>query len=450
MKSRGFTLTEVLVGVALLLIIFLGIFGAYQLALKVVSQSKARMIAIAIANQKIEQVQNLPYQSVGVIGGSPDGTLEPSESVIKNEIEFLVSINVDYITDEADGLAAPEDECIYDYKRARVTVSWLGRFGGEVSLATDIAPKNEVQECEESGGILWAKVFDAYGEKISGAQVNVEDILNPEVTKQCLTTLDKECYIALPTSLEGQGENYKIVVTKDSYSQDQTFGTNESYNSKIIITPKKPNVTILEGQITELSFAIDRLSSFSIQTKTYQKNKEETSHPIKNVPFNLEGLKTVGTDSEEEPIYKYSASHISGPAGQIDIPNLEWDSYNFSVDKAITDLDLIETEPGPQPVGLEPNVNQSVILYLEAENTLLAEVKDADTGEPIFSASVRLYKTDFDETQFTNEDGETFFIPLEAANYNIEITAEGYESYTGQVSVSDDTIKSVNLTLSPQ
>ncbi|PIW89852.1 MAG: hypothetical protein COZ92_02390, partial [Candidatus Nealsonbacteria bacterium CG_4_8_14_3_um_filter_40_11] len=65
MKSKGFTFIDVMVGTALVLIVFLGIFGAYQLALKVVSQSKARITATALSNQKIEMVRNLAYDDVG-------------------------------------------------------------------------------------------------------------------------------------------------------------------------------------------------------------------------------------------------------------------------------------------------------------------------------------------------------------------------------------------------
>ena len=62
---KGFTFIDVLVGTALMLIIFLGISGAYQLGLKVVSQSKARISATALANQRVEEIRNLSYKEVG-------------------------------------------------------------------------------------------------------------------------------------------------------------------------------------------------------------------------------------------------------------------------------------------------------------------------------------------------------------------------------------------------
>ncbi|MCD6528332.1 hypothetical protein J7K44_01710, partial [bacterium] len=56
---------DVIIGIALLFIVFLGIFGAYQLGLKVVGQSKARIIATAIANEQLERIRNLSYLDVG-------------------------------------------------------------------------------------------------------------------------------------------------------------------------------------------------------------------------------------------------------------------------------------------------------------------------------------------------------------------------------------------------
>lgn len=585
--KNGFTLIEVLVGTFLMLIVFIGIFGAFQLGLKVVGQSKAKITATALANQKIEMARNLPYNAVGIEGGYPDGEIEASENIPINNIQYTVDTDISYVIDEADGLTEPEDNCINDYKRVRVSVSWSGRFGGEVSLASDVSPKNEVQECEETGGILWVKVFDAKGEKIEGAAIQVKDVYT-ELTKQCITSLNTKCYIPLPASLEGQAENYKIEVTKTGYSQEQTFGSGETYNSQTIISPEKSNTTISEGQITEISFSIDELSSFSIDTKSSREIKtfddefnnfskisdysgialsegevklaktngnyissgylvsteispaqlvnwdklswsdseptdtnikyqlfyleeenwilipdqdltnnslgfEESpvdisglaleqysalktkgnlstedltktpslswwsityatkiSHPVGSVEFNIQGEKLIGTDAQEQPIYKYSNNHISGPNGHLDILNLEWDSYTFSAAPA-SDLTLVETVPAPQPIGLSPSTNQSAVLYFEAENNLLVKVQDFETSEPIFSAEARLHNSDlgYDKTQLTNGDGETYFIPLEAATYNLEVTAEGYDSYSGQISISGDVTALINLTLSP-
>ena len=56
--KKGFTLIEVLVGSFLMLIVFLGIVGAYRLGIKLVSLSKNKVTATAIAGGQIEKIRN--------------------------------------------------------------------------------------------------------------------------------------------------------------------------------------------------------------------------------------------------------------------------------------------------------------------------------------------------------------------------------------------------------
>ena len=575
--KMGFTFIEVLVGTALILVVFSGIFGAYQLGLKVVSQSRTRITATTLANQKIEMARNLDYDDVGTIGGIPSGTIPETETIARNNIDYTVKTTVVYIDDPLDGLA-PTDTLSNDYKRVKVKVSWAGRFTGKVELITDVAPKGV--ESEIGGGTLAISVFDASG--IGAPQVDLH-IVNGQVSPAIDVWYQTDSYgdLVLPGA-PASIENYRITASKTGYSTDRTYGTEEVAN------PSKPHATVFAGQVTSISFSIDRLSTLGVDTQSpesesywsdsfldqgkisesnnvlvsegearltknelgeylssgylisttispdpekllswkefsftdtelsgtdlkYQilyfdgaswvlipdadlagnsigfdvspvdisgvpKGKYpeirlkanfstlnssvtpvlydwtvtwKSSQPkkIANVTFNLKGAKLIGTDADGDPVYKYSQNHTTNQVGHIDIPNLEWDSYSFSVDKATTGLDLISTEP-EQPVNLLPNTSQSVILNLRAENTLLVTVKDSVTLNPIFAASVRVYSTAFgyDQTQPTDEIGQAFFIPLEVANYDLEITASGYQDYPGQVSVSGTTTKTVNLT----
>ena len=96
-KNRSFTLIEVLIGTFLILIVFLGIFGAYQLGFKVIGQSKNKITATAILNGEIEKIRNLPYESVGVQGQFPDGVLEPVSTVVFNNIQYKIERRVDFV-----------------------------------------------------------------------------------------------------------------------------------------------------------------------------------------------------------------------------------------------------------------------------------------------------------------------------------------------------------------
>jgi len=575
-KEAGIALIDALVGVFLIAIIFLGIVGAYLLGLKVVSQSKSRIDATSLANEKIEAIRNLSYGSVGVIGGYPSGGISPVETVIRNGVNYTVTTRIDFTNDSFDGISG--DSCPNDYKKVDVQVSWSGQYSGNVDLLTDITPKGISQECAEVGGTLSVAVFDASGISITGANVDVKDVISG-LEKTCITN-SGACLFVLPESVE----TYKVSVSKNGYNSDRTYAKNEQVGSVILANPAKPHATIFEGQVTSISFSIDLSSSLGVNTQTpetvgywidifsdqseissmsnvsvadgevklsdpsanpsgylisttiapaqliawrelsfddyepanstlkyqvlYYKSSgqgwvaipnndldgnyngfgtspvdisglsvssypqirlkanftssnppanptlygwtiswaENEPLPIPNVAFYLQGAKTLGTDSAGKPVYKNFGDYTSNGSGYIDISGLEWDSYNFSVNKSATGFDLTSTSP-IQPVNVLPDTIQSVALNLKAENTLLATVKNSVTYDPIFGASVRVYNVSlgYDQILPTDQLGKAFFMPLKQATYNLEVQIGGYSTYLGTVSVSGSSAKNIYL-----
>lgn len=570
-RTRGFTLIDVLVGTSLTLIIFFGIFTAFQLGIKVVGKTQNQITALALANQKIEEVRNLPYSSVGTLGGFPEGILPATQSIVQNNIEYEISARVDFVIDVADGVVPPEDECPQDYKRVEVKVSWLGKLPGEVTLTSDVAPQNLAQECAIGGGILSIAVFNAYGLMLSSPLIEVRDPTTDTLIKSASPMSGQHYFSLAPAT-------YKVLVSKSGYNSERTYGIDE------ITTPEKPHLSVLEDQITQASFSIDQVSHFSIQTlspwgtdnfsdsfndqskisesssvmvsqgevklaqedglylasgylisipiapisnlgwdqlvwsdiepqntdlkyqvyyfsdpdwllvpdldlvgnssgfdfgpvdlsglnpATYAQLKlranfstneptqspvltdwqvswiTDQPFPIPNADFALQGAKLIGFDQDEMPVYKYSESHVSDATGQITIANLERDSYTFSSVPA-SGLDLISTDPAPQPIDLAPDVTQPVALYLQAENSLLVTAQNRETLAPIFAAAIRLYRTDlsYDTTQLTNASGQVYFIPLELGTYTLEASAAGYAANSTTLSVSGDLTRIISL-----
>lgn len=426
---KGLTLIEVLVGVFLILIVFLGIFGAYRLGLKVVGTSRAKITALSLANQKIEEVRNLPYQEVGTVGGVVPGVLPETETVSRNNVDYTVKTTVFYIDDSFDQLA-PTDEAPNDYKRVKIKVSWSGKMAGQVLSITDVAPPG--LETAVEGGVLSITVLNAQGEGVPQASVHiVNNEVNPTIDAWYQTNNDGNLtLVGAPPSIE----SYQITVTKEGFSTDRTYGRDE------VAQPSKPHASVYEGELTEISFSIDILSSMTVQTRG---TKGQGFPPIHNVTFTMTGAKIIGKDSQGSPVYKYSQDHTTNGNAEITIPDLEWDSYSFSIKSP--DLDLIETDP-PQPVDLLPNSSQQTRLILGTTNSLLVKVKNSE-GQSIFGASVHLSNTDlgFDEQKPTDENGEAWFGPLEGATYNLEVTAEGYQPYNDQVLVSGDSTVTVTM-----
>ena len=439
-SKKGFTFIDVIVGTALVLVVFLGIFAAYQLGLKVVGLNERKITATAIAASQIEKIRNLPYLDVGIKDAQlpyASGVLDSATTTLLNGIEYKIERNIKFVVDPADGTGA-NDSCNWDYKRAEVKVSWSGRFSGEVKLITDVAPKDkieEIQTCQaQPGGILSVLVFDAYGNLVPSPLI---EVFNPSTGSLVDSNTPSNGKYDFPLATS----TYKVFVSKSGYSSERTYGSQE------IAIPEKPHPIVLEDQITPISFSIDKLSSMRVETR----GTKGTGYPvIHGVTFNLRGEKIIGKDNQENPVYKYSQNQTTNGAGSITIPNLEWDSYYFSVLTPGLDLVEIESPPGTtttQPIGLPPNDSKEVRLILKAENSLLITVQNGETLGPVFSATTTLSNSSlgYEKTQYTNEKGESYFIPLEVANYNLEISAPGYLATSTTVWVSGDVTKTIKI-----
>ena len=261
---RGFSFIDVIVGIALMLIVFLGIFGAYHLGLKVVNQSKNKITALAIAEQQIELIRNLSYLDVGTKNAVlpfASGILDSSTTTTRNNVEYTIALKIKFISDPADGVGA-DDICDLDYKRTEVTVSWQGRFGSEVQLVTDIAPKSKTEEAaacfEQPGGILSVSVFDAFGEMVSSPLIEIYNA-ETEAWIDDFTPSSGKHDFPLATS------TYKVIVSKSGCNFARSYGTDE------ISSPgnrcyARPHQIVSEGQLIPVSFCIDETSAFSVNT----------------------------------------------------------------------------------------------------------------------------------------------------------------------------------------
>ncbi len=420
--KNGFTLIETLIGIAILAIVMLGIYGIFQGSLRMVNNSRARLTAQMLVNQKLEEARNIPYNKIGTVGGIPSGTITEETEITRNGINFTVKTTVVYIDDPFDGIS-PDDTLPNDYKRVKVKADWSGIFSGTLSGFTDISPKGAEQAA--GSGTLSIICFDASGIGIPQANVYLKnDDVVPAIEANYLTDDNGQLTLAgAPESVEA----YQITLSKDGYSTDRTYGEDE------VEDPVKIHSSVAEGKLTEISFAIDKLSIFNINVVS-----EETGLPISNIPFHLQGLKKIG---KEVPTYKYSEDHSVDAAGQLTILNLEWDSYEFSIDEDATGFDLISPDSDEQPIDLLPNTITPITLILGAENTLIITVKDSENSEPISEAGVRIFNLDlgYNEIVPTDEQGQAFFTPLEEDDYDLEIQADTYQDYSSTVTILGDT-----------
>jgi len=423
-RHNGFSLIEVLFVIFILAASTLALYSLFNMSLKMLWENKARVGATQLANEKLEIARNLPYNSVGTIGGTVAGTIPEDETVARNGIDYNVYTNVVYVDDEFDGTWAsqPVDSLSNDYKRVLVRVSWHSNFSGSpVKFYSDVAPKGV--ETTLGGGTLVLTMFNMNGLPVSDANVHIySDDVAPIVDMNTFTNAQGQ--VILP-GVKAANEAYEITITKSGYSSSQTYDTTVA-----LPAPDKPHLTIFEGQATSASFSIDQTADMFIYVK------DINGLPLGNFTVHVQGQKRIGLDGNDQPVLKFNEDKISNASGVINMSDIEWDNYEITV-VAATGYDINEIDP-PAPVALMPLDSLGVNLKLEptAAHSLIVTVKDVEDAT-VEGASVRVTNSQgYDKTIITGSAGQTFFTPLSNATTTVAVTKSGYEDYSNEIQVS--------------
>lgn len=252
------SLVDVIVGSALILIVFLALFGLLRTSLLISSSAKAKAGATAVASTQMEYIRSLPYESVGTVGGIPAGPVAQYATTTLNGIPYAVRTLVQYVDDPKDGSGTGDSNGVTtDYKRVRIATTYL--FRGEereVAIVSNVAPPS--LETTTNGGTLRVHVVDAAGAAVAGASVNVRNTsVSPSINFTTFTDLTGAVLVpGAPTSTA-----YQILVTKDGYSSAQTYA-----RDAINQNPTPGYFTVAKNQTTSGTFAIDALASLVLRT----------------------------------------------------------------------------------------------------------------------------------------------------------------------------------------
>ena len=426
-SQKGFTLIEALVGVAVFVIITTSVYQAYVTTLNIVHTSRLKVSATALANEQFEIIRNLPYSDVGVVDSIPNGKVPHIQNLVRDGTEFTVAITIRNIDDPFDGTigGSPNDFSPADYRLAELEIFCSScRDFPSLRFTTHVGPR--ALEAASTNGSLFARVFDAVGQPVAGANVHVE---NNQATPTIIIndTTNNDGFLQIVDAPPGV-EAYEITVSKSGYSTDQTYQTGVPGNPN----PTKPHATVALQQLTQISFAIDETSILDFSSIT------DMCSSTPSIDFSLFGSKLIGTSPD---VPKYSVSHITDSAGKKTISNLEWDTYDLT----LTDdaYDLAGTIP-LLPFTLNPNANQDLKLIVTPKNpgSILITVKDASTQLPLTDATARLEGVGYDTTLTTTPaascapPGQVLFTALSAGDYTLTVSKVGYRGFADTVAVS--------------
>lgn len=248
---------EIIVSLFIIMVIMVGIYSLIVLALKLANNNKHYVEAIEIANQRMERIRNMPYTEIGVVSGMPNGTI-PAVETIYREGTFTVNTYITFYDDPYDGSAGSStkpDTIPNDYKIATIKVGWQSSSNFQsITVFSKIIPRTE--ETAAGFGLLKIFVVNSNGQPVPGASVRV---INAASSTDVTNLADSEgvLYLVAPAAFQG----YEVIASNTGYSTDKTYAV-----TALNPNPTKKNLSVTEGDKTEESFTIDRMSTLNIRT----------------------------------------------------------------------------------------------------------------------------------------------------------------------------------------
>ncbi len=255
---RGFSLIEVIIVSAILLLFFAGLFTGVKLMLSLIGESKAENGARTLALARLESIRSLDYDSIGTVGGVPAGAVPQTSTTTLNGVEYTEDVLILYVDRAEDGLeGADENGVLEDSKRVRVEYSWTIKGNTKsLALVSDIAPVG--QETSNGGGTLIAYVYDSNISPVEGAAVNVYNAGVSSSTINLSVNTNSEGKVIIPGMPAGGG--YELSVTKSGYSADGTYDLTATNQN-----PDPPHTSVASSTITSLTFFIDTLADLTLK-----------------------------------------------------------------------------------------------------------------------------------------------------------------------------------------
>ncbi len=493
----GFTVIEILITTFIIGTVVTGMFGLFLLSLRGSQTAERRVAGIALANERMEMIRNLPYLDVGTSGGVPDGSILQSETVTRNGTPYIVTTDIRYVDDPYDGLiteglvgksvvchgppgtpggevtlvigtpALPSheahgdtegpcpgdpdptvaDSVNTDYKQARVNVSWPSQYNiSPVLLVTHIAPQGI--EGGDASGTLDLTVLDSLGGPVADATVR---LINQSVspTVDITSTTNSLGRYVLPGLLESS-QTYELHVTGSGYTTEMTYGAPQTVTAAptlpagFVPAPDYTHLTMIAREVTEKTFFIDTVAQLTIETE--KELSPAPPVPFPGVAYTIRGTKTIGVDGAAEPVYKVEEAGFTISPNTFVHSNLDWDSYTMTVDGPATGLVLKETSV-VMPFVLNPgdDITVTATLVEYTASTLHVTVVDQDNA-PVDNASVQLTGNGHDDTLGTGAYGQVLFeeLPVDG-DYTLDVSAPGFSALQQPATVAGNSAATVQL-----
>lgn len=374
--NKGFTLIETVISMSLMAFMFLAIFSLITTNLSLLFSSKLRTTSVGLAQEKLEELKNLPYDSLATQSGTiyPAGTIPDEEVVSRNGLKLKVVTDIRYVDNDFDGNLSgtapskPVDLYPYDYKKVTISVQSMDKKKTYARLSSDIAAKTA--ETAGNTGVLIVKVIDANGNPVEAANVSISNTQqSPAVAIN--TQTDVSGQVVIPKLPPDTAQNYHIEISKAGFSSDITYPIGGS-----ITNPANPDFGMIAQQTVTKTFVIDRVGDLALTIY------DQLGQPLQGLPVTVRGEKQL---SSSPIVYKYSQSHTTDQNGVISLAGIEWDSYVV----AANGYTVLSSTPY-QPLSLSPGLILNARITMAANPNQYPSISQINPITPDLSASAIL------------------------------------------------------------
>ena len=244
----------------------------------------------------------------------------------------------------------------------------------------------------------------------------------------------------LPASTDARLRFYTSTNTSDIISESDLPGNTAGFASRFIdlsaldpaTYPKLAVGVTLNTTDTSVTPVVEDISLGYIETRNM----------LSGTALNLRGNKVIGSDALAVPVHKYDQNHTTNGSGQINLTDIEWDSYVVTLAGGA----MIREACLSNPYSLSPNAEALLRVSTAPASTNNLRVEVVDTvGSPVIEATVALTGP-INSTADTSWCGQVYFGSLTAGDYDLEVSAPGLTTQTiGPLSVSGAVVERVVL-----
>lgn len=267
-KEAGFTLVELMVSIAVIVILAMGFFDLFVSLLHSAIVSDRQSIALTLATNQMEYLKSLPYDNLAVAGGSivSTTTIPGTQTATVNGEAYTIKTTINYADDAYDGCGSYPTmalEKIYcrnypppsgapsvdtnpaDYKDVTVTV-YDKNNSQLATIDTQIA--SLVAETASNTGALFISVINDSGDPVEGATVTAVNSTTSPVVNVSDTTDQNGVVIFYDLPPSTTGYNYVVTASKSGYSSLTTIAPTgalqPTYSSQNLIAQSSSYVTM--------------------------------------------------------------------------------------------------------------------------------------------------------------------------------------------------------------